>query len=176
MKSMKKLEVERLVKSKNIFTLLSKLYNGNKSQSFVEFKQSNERFVPHIEFEDFLGKASKNYIKPSRLLASKLLIGWRSPFHLFEDLMWGQIEKKRIERDVLCVPFIFEYLMEYLDTESAIRDPDILSLSALSPKDSDYEFVYFGQLHPEYKAKGKNEECLMKISDLFAVPILIKQV
>ena len=184
MKSLQKMEIERLIKSRNIYCSLIEMFGSGKfdilqRESYKEFEQSTKRLVPHMEFEEFLAKALKRYTKPKRLLPSKLLIDWRSPFHLFEDLIIYQIEKRKINPNTLKVPFIFEYLMEYLDNGSAVRDPDIFSLNAISPKDSDYAFLYQKQLHPEYKddASSESDEVgLMKINDLYAIPILTKQV
>eukprot|EP01084_Bolivina_argentea_P060691 110869_1 len=144
MKSMKKIEIERLNQSKEIYLLLCNVFSGDKFQiikqeSFNTFKNSLLILSSENEFNNFISKSNNcnikdvKYIKPNKLQSNQMLIHWRTPYHLFENLMFKQINIKHINKNTLKVPYIFEYLMEHIETNNAIQDPDIFMLNAISP-------------------------------------------
>ncbi len=56
------------------------------------------------EFNNFLEKLNTmsdiKYIKPNKLQSNELLIKWPTPLHLFEDLMFKQINQFNINLGV----------------------------------------------------------------------------
>ena len=59
MKSMKKMEIERLIHSKKIYYTLTEIFDCDKfeitnNSSFKQFKQSIKTLIPDNEFNNFL--------------------------------------------------------------------------------------------------------------------------
>eukprot|EP01084_Bolivina_argentea_P077195 139947_1 len=174
MKAMRKMEIERLVHSKKVYDTLVAVFADDKHQitqkeSFSSFVDSTQKLEPNNEFDRFLRASQQHemrYVRPRSLVCSNLLISWRTPYHLLEDLMFVQ----PMNRSTLRVPFIFEYLMEHIEASDGVNDPDIFMVNPMSPKQSHIDHAF------SFVSADGDQQRTMRTSDLLAIPVLTQQI
>ena len=81
------------------------------------------------------------------------------------------------------MPFIFEYLMEHLETKAALRDPDVFLTNPVAPSMADKArwFAFDKALQPALVRSAvaddiKEAEGRMRVGELMALPVLAAQV
>jgi len=158
---------------------------------FEQFESAVKELSAKQEFVRFVDRAKRDATarfvahNEKALNISAMLRPWRTSRHFFEDAMHIQMTQFNIDRKTLSVPFVFEFLMEHFETESALRDPDLFMTNPVAPSMADQArtFTFDTAMHPETihsviaddvkeATKDEHSEARMHVGDVMALAVL----
>jgi len=194
MKAMHEQELQRVRQTKAVYLQFTEGLRSDSapfkladSAQFAQFEDAAKMLSAQQEFARFVDRAKSDatarYAPQKALNVTSMLTSWRTSRHLMEDTMHIQMTKYKIDRKTLSVPFVFEYLMEHLESRTALRDPDLFMSNPVAPSMADKarSFTYDSSLHPDLIHSAvaddiKEADARMKVDDIMALPVLTAQV